>query len=300
MTRLVPALCVAAALAVGGTTWVLLSARAHEHLAVPTTPGAAPQVNAGPATALVAARRSCKPEALDPVIAELTRAAEAAAADAAAPWHLLADAHLERALARSHRRGLRVGEPTWSELPVTIADDVRLGLEAAAKAKQRGDETADLLRIEAALLSQRITGVTSALQWNGRIHAALQRAGELGKDDPRVHVAIGLRQLLAPKWFGHDAEKALEHFEFAARSLADDERPSVFAAMACHLQKKRQQAIDWLERAVATNPANLFARVVLKRLRAGEDEPFGRELGDAEIAAAAAGEPAAATTAGGK
>lgn len=285
MSRLVPALCVAATFAIAGTTWVLLAARAHEHLAVPTTAGTPAKANAGPATALVAARRSCKPEALDPVIAELTRTAEAATADAAAPWHQLADAHLERALARSHRRGMRVGEPTWSELPAAIVDDVRLGLDAVTKARQHGDDTADLLRIEAALLSQRITGVTSALQWNGRIHAALQRAGELGKDDPRVHVAIGLRQLLAPTWFGHDAEKALEHFEFAAKALADDERPSVFAAMACSLQRKRQQAIDWLERAVATNPSNVFARVVLQRLRAGEDEPFGRDLTEVEVAA---------------
>lgn len=285
MTRLVPALCVAAALAVGGTTWVLLGARAHEELAVPATPGTPAKASEGPAAVLIAARRSCNPATLDPVIVELTKAAQAAAPDAAAPWHLLADAHLERALARSHRRGLRVGEPTWSELPTAIAEDVRLGLDAVAKAQQRGDDSADLLRIEAALLSQRITGVTSALQWNGRIHTALQRAGERGQDDARVHVAIGLRQLLAPKWFGHDAAKALAHFEFAAKVLPDDERPSVFAAMACHLQKKRAQAIDWLERAVAANPANLFARVVLRRLRAGEDDPFGRDLTDVEVAA---------------
>lgn len=285
MTRLVPALCVAATFAIAGTTWVLLGARAHEELAVPATPTTLAPVDASPRAAVVAARRTCTTAALDAVVTDLTRAAAAAAATDAAAWHLLADAHLERALARSHRRGLRVGEPTWSELPAAIAEDVRLGLDAVAKAQQRGDDSADLLRIEAALLSQRITGITSALQWNGRIHAALQRAGELAKDDARVHVAIGLRRLLAPRGFGHDAEQALGHFEFAAKVLHDDERPSVFAAMACHLQKKRAQAIEWLERAVASNPANLFARVVLRRLRAGEDDPFGRDLSDAEVAA---------------
>jgi len=285
MTRLVPALCVAATFALAGTTWILLGARAHEELAVPTVPTPSAATGAGPRAAVIAARRTCTTEALDAVVAELTRAAAAAKADDAAAWHLLADAHLERALARSHRRGLRVGEPTWSELPAAIADDVRLGLDAVAKAQLRGDDSADLLRIEAALLSQRITGIASALQWNGRIHAALQRAGERGQDDARVHVAIGLRQLLAPKFFGHDAEKALAHFEFAAKVLHDDERPSVFAAMACYLQKKRAQAIEWLERAVAANPANVFARVVLRRLRAGEDDPFGRDLTDVEVAA---------------
>ena len=41
--------------------------------------------------------------------------------------------------------------------------------------------------------------------------------------------------------------------------------PAVFAAMASYLQQKRQQAIGWMEQAVAKNPQNRFARVVLQR-----------------------------------
>jgi hypothetical protein len=74
---------------------------------------------------------------------------------------------------------------------------------------------------------------------------------------------------------GHDPERALEHFELAARALADDERPAVFAAMASYLQRKRLQAVAWLEQAVARNPKNSFARVVLQRVRRDEGDPFG-------------------------
>jgi tetratricopeptide (TPR) repeat protein len=109
----------------------------------------------------------------------------------------------------------------------------------------------------------------------------MQRA----QDDPQLHVVMGLRLLMAPSLLGHDPERALEHFDFAARALADDERPAVFAAMASYLQRKRQQAVAWLEQAVARNPKNSFARVVLQRVRRDEGDPFGRDVSVAEAAA---------------
>jgi tetratricopeptide (TPR) repeat protein len=135
-------------------------------------------------------------------------------------------------------------------------------------------------------MGQHITGIGSALQWNARIEAALTAAGERLRDDPQLHTMLGLRKLLAPKLLGHDPQRALEHFEFAARALADDERPAVFAAMASYLQRKRLQAVTWLEQAVARNPQNVFARVVLQRVRRDEPEPFGRDVSEAEAAAA--------------
>ena len=55
--------------------------------------------------------------------------------------------------------------------------------------------------------------------------------------------------------------------------------------MASHLQKKREVAIKWLEQAMQRNPNNKYARVVLKRLRDGEDDPFGRDVSEAEAQA---------------
>lgn len=285
MTRVVPILCLGCVLAIGATAWSRLAAGDVADVVVPAAPPTAPPRTAPPPSPLEAARRTCSVAAVDAVVDELHRRCATDARDADA-WHRLADAILERVQVRSHRRGITVGAPVWTELPREIAADVDAGLLAVAKARALGCEDGDLHRIEAGLMSQRITGLGTALQWNARIQEALARAAERRRDDPRLHVALGLRKLLAPKLLGHDPEAALRHFEFAAAALVDDERPAVFAAMASHLQKKRRQAVGWLERAVERNPANVFARVVLRRLVRDEDDPFGRHVTDEEAAAA--------------
>lgn len=286
MSRLVPILCVTCAAAIGGTAWVMLRAGATERIAVPKTPPAAPAgAPQGLAAALLQARRTCDLAAVDTVVAD-AHAACVQQPDDRSHWHLLAEAHLERALLRSHERGMVVGAPVFAQQPKELVDDLDAGIAAAKRAHELGDDTSDLFRIEAGLMSQHITGLLTAMKWNERIQDSLRRAGEIAPDNPHLHVALGLRKLLAPKWLGHDPDDALEHFEFAAKALADDERPAVFAAMASYLQQKRVQAIGWLEQAVARNPHNRFARVVLARLRAGENDAFGRDLTAAEIAAA--------------
>ena len=286
MSRVIPTLCLAAALALGGTGWWMLRASAHEHVDVPDAPPPATPAAAGTlAAALHEARRSCDPARLDTALAAI-EAACGREPENAGHWHLLAKARLERALLRTHDKAMVVGAPVFPELPPEHAADLDAGLAAVRRARELGDETGDLHRIEAGLMAQHIVGLGSALHWNGKIQDALRASGQRAPDNPHLHVALGLRTLLAPKWLGHDAADALEHFTFAAKALADDERPAVFAAMACSLLRKRQQAIGWLEQAVATNPHNRFARVVLARLRAGEPEPFGRDVTAAEVAAA--------------
>jgi len=283
MSRALPLLTAACALVAGGTTWVMLRAGSTTDIAVPTA-APAPAPAAGLAATLKTARRSCDLAALDTVVAD-AQAACRATPDEAGAWHLLAEAHLERSLLRSHDRGMVVGAPVFPTPPPALVADLDAGLAATRRARELGDDTSDLFRIEAGLMSQHITGLATALQWNGRIQEALQKAGERARDNPHLHVALGLRKLLAPKLLGHDPAAALAHFEFAAKALGDDERPAVFAAMASALQQKRLQAIGWLEQAVARNPQNRFARVVLRRVQAGETDAFARDVTAAEAAA---------------
>lgn len=291
MSRLVPILCTACAVAVGLTAWSQLSAN-DTTVEIPTTTEPAtkaPDSNTStdPREPLRKARMQCSVAALDKVVDQLKQTAESKPKDSLT-FRLLAEAHLERAQQRTHLLGMAVGKPTFSELPKDFAADLDAGLAAAKKAHELGDDTGELHRIEAGLMGQHITGLGSALKWNGKIGDALEEAGKRTNDDPALHVAHGLRKLLAPRFFGHDPVKALEHFEFAAKAKGDsDERPAVFAAMATYLQKKRQLAIEWLERAVKTNPNNKFARVVLVRLRRGEEDPFGRDVTEAEVTATA-------------
>jgi tetratricopeptide (TPR) repeat protein len=286
MTRIVPILCVVLALAIGVTAWSRLSTGTT--IATPPAGGGAGNWT-GPAAgdlaaALRDARRQCDLTPLDAVVARLEQAV-LATPDDRDTWHLLAQACLERAQQRTHLRGMSVGEPVFATLPTELQRDLEQGLGASEKARELGDDSGDLFRIEAGLMSQQITGLATALQWNGKIGQALEQAAERARDNPYLHLALGARKLFAPRWLGHDPDGALEHFEFAAQAV-DDERPAVFAAMASYLQQKRQQAIAWLEQAVARNPNNKFARVVLQRLRRGEDDPFGRDVTEAEIAAA--------------
>ncbi|MCB9878849.1 MAG: hypothetical protein H6835_14740 [Planctomycetes bacterium] len=282
MSRAIPILSAACVVGIGITGWLRL-APGEATAQVPET-ATPPEARQPAETALHAARRHCSVEALDAVVADLVQRTRTAPQDAEA-WHVLAEAHLERAQQRSHLRGIVVGEPVFTELPEAMSDDLDAGLAAAAEARRLGDDSGTIYRIEAGLMSQRITGLSTALQWNGKITEALRKAGEKAGEDPSLHTALGLRKMLAPSWFGHDPAAALEHFTFAAEA-GDDERPAVFAAMATYLQHKRQQAIEWLQRAVTKNPDNKFARVVLRRLRRGEEDPFGRDVTASELAAA--------------
>ncbi len=292
MSRLIPLLSVACVIGIGATAYSRLRAAPVTAPAPTTTstpPAPAPAAT-GIAAELHAARRTCTVAAFAAIVQRL-QAAVAAQPDDRESWHLLAQAMLERVQNAANLRGIAVGSPVYDDLPKPVADDLAAGLAAVARARELGDDSGDLYRIEAGLLGNQITGLASALQWNGKIQQALKAAGERGQDDPRLHVALGLQRLLAPRLLGNDPQAALEHFEFAAKALTDDERPTVFAAMASYLQQKRLQAIAWLEQAVARNPNNVFARVVLERVRRDEDDPFGRDVTAAEAgSAAAAGE----------
>jgi tetratricopeptide (TPR) repeat protein len=247
--------------------------------------------------ALHTARRSCRVEALDQFLSEQRRLVQQSPTDAGAV-HVLAEALLERVLLRNLRRGMAVGEALYAELPPATASDLDEGLRLIRRARQLGDESSENYRLEASMLGNQITGLGAALQLTAPIQAALAKASELDRNNPHLHVTIGLRQLLAPRFLGQDPGGALEHLEFAARSLPDDERPGVFAAMAAHLLRQREKALMWLDSAVQKNPENVFARVVLQRLRRGEDAPFARDVTATEVSTAASATGSSATAAG--
>ncbi len=293
MSRLLPVSILCCTIAIGATAYAMLGEGPADRIQVPSqakpmassaanpVAGATTGASTGPAAELQQARRSGSKPALDAIV-EVFQTAVTAAPNDRNSWHLLAEALLERVLQRSHLCGIVIGTPRYENLPAEVAEDLDAGTAAIARARELGDDSGDLFRLEAAVMSHRITGLATALQWNGRIQQALAKAGERAKDDPRLHVALGLRKLLVPKFLGQDASKALEHFEFAAGQMLDDERPAVFAAMANLLQEKRQQAIAWLTQAVQQNPQNTFAKVVLARVQRGEPDPFGRDVTAAE------------------
>jgi tetratricopeptide (TPR) repeat protein len=255
----------------------LLGGGSADRIAVPPVQPPAKAVGEPRRQALLDARHTCAPAELDKFIAEQQALVQKEPANATQA-RILAEALLERVQLRNMRRGMEPGAPLYDEVPAVVEADLQSGLELVNKARALGEQCADLFRIEASLLSNKITGIGSAMQWNGRIQKALGEAAKLDESLPSLHVALGLRKLLAPPLLGQDTEAALKHFEFAAEQLPADERPRVFAGMAAFLLKKREQAIAWLQRAVTANPNNVFACAVLKRLVAGEADPFARDV----------------------
>ena len=180
---------------------------------------------------LKAARRRGSMKALDAVIINARECINAAPDDGGI-WRVLAEAHLERAQQRIHLRGLNVGQPFFTKLPAEFEGDLDAGLAAVAQAQLHGDDSSSIFTTKALLTSHRITSVMTALRYNGAIDRALAAAERRDGDAVELQIALGLRKLLSPELFGHDADGALAHFQRAATD-GDDERASIYA---CHKQ----------------------------------------------------------------
>lgn len=90
--------------------------------------------------------------------------------------------------------------------------------------------------------------------------------------DPHLQVALGL---LAPKLLGQDIDKALEHFEFAAKALQDDGAPPCSRRWrtSCSRSASRRSPGS---KAASAPEQRLRARGA-RALQARRENPFGRE-----------------------
>ncbi len=227
--------------------------------------------------ALAIARKTCQLADLDVFVDEqraLTERNPASADD----WRVLAEAYLERALARGSKKGMQVGQPVYSKLPERVRQDLDLGEAALRRAREAGDASSDSYRIEAALKTMRITGIAAAIRFDGAVRTALDTATQLDNTNPHALVGSACRKLFKPVWLGGDPAAARVELIAAAEALPHDERPLMFASMAAWLEEEHEAATQLMERASKRNPTNPYVAAVLKRLRAGEDEPFARDV----------------------
>ncbi len=210
------------------------------------------------------------------VAAQRTRCAERGRAE---DWRVLGEALLERCLLRDRDKGMAVGRPTHTELPEPNRKDIDAGLEAIDKAVALGDTDPDAERIRSALLSLTATGWMQILSLRPRIEAALRAAEQRDPNHPRVVIARACEKLFAPNRFlGQDIAAAERMLLRAAEALKLDERPYVLAAMGAHLLGRTEDAKSHLRKALERNPSNRYAREVLRRIEAREDDPFGRDV----------------------
>lgn len=226
-------------------------------------------------TRLAEARRAGTVEALSAFIAAQRTLIEERPNDATL-WRVLAEAYLERSQQRVSHKGMSVSRPMYDEVPPAVRQDLDLGDAALAKARELGDATSESYRIEAALISGRITGLVTVMRLRSSITHAISTALELDPTNPRALVSAACQKLFNP--FSSEVDQARADFLRAAKALPLDERPLVFASLAAFLSDDLEGAIEHCREAAERTPGSAYANEVLRRLEAGEDDPFGRDL----------------------
>lgn len=221
-------------------------------------------------------RCSMDPPRLERFIAEQTERAESGRDPG--EWRVLGEAHLERVLLASSSFGMAVAKPTFATIPDTVSRHLDAGERAVAQARLLGDTHSEVARIEAGLKANRMTGMVAAMRIGREVERLIEEAANRDSGNPHVAVMRGCRLLFTPKWLGGDPQRALPLFEAAASRLPHDERPLVFAAFAAHLLGDTPRALALLRDATRRTPANRYAREVLRRLEAGEDRVFERDV----------------------
>lgn len=256
-----------------------------DDILVPTEAAQTPKAErSGRTQQLHVARHSCEAPQIEAFLKEQRQLLTQSPPDPE-DQRVCAEALLERVILRNLLRGMGVGRPIYDKVPADSAADLEEGLELVIAAREAGDTSSENYRVAAALMSNQIVDWKSALKWNGKIQEAFKSAAEVDPNNPALQMALGMRKLLAPRMFGHDARGSLEHFDYAAKGMPRDERPMLFAAMANIILDEPDQALTRLEQAVEINPNNLFARAVLRRVRREEADPFGRDVTNDEIEA---------------
>jgi tetratricopeptide (TPR) repeat protein len=232
-----------------------------------------------PGAELAELRRQADGPGLDAFVAACTQRAAARPEDPEV-WRMLAEAHLERLLWRDRNRGMSRGEPTHASLPDAHRADLDAGLAAADRAIALDDPSGDAWRIRGALLSLSVTGLGSLMKVRGDVQKAYAEAARRQPGNPRLAYLRAAEKLFTPGWLGGDPAAAASRLEEVAAALPTDERPLVALAYARHLQGERAACLDALDEALERAPANRYAAEVARRIRAGETEPFARDVED--------------------
>lgn len=138
----------------------------------------------------------------------------------------------------------------WLDLAVTD------GERAAQLAPNAADAHAQLAAID----SQEISGMTSAMRYGPRVNAELARALQLDPNNTLAYSVMGRRCLYAPAMFGGDTDKAIQDFQRAVRSDPRSDENYVWLAMAYWKKGNKAQAHQAMDEALRLNSRSRFAQ----------------------------------------
>ena len=132
----------------------------------------------------------------------------------------------------------------------------------AARAVELSPNIADAHALVAAIDSQEISGMTSAMRYGPRVSAELARALALDPNNALAYSVMGRRCLYAPAMFGGDTEKAIQDFQRAVQSEPQSDENYVWLAMAYWKKGDKVRAHQAMDQALRLNGRSRFAQQV--------------------------------------
>jgi tetratricopeptide (TPR) repeat protein len=126
------------------------------------------------------------------------------------------------------------------------------------------------------LMRSPLTSIPLAMISTSPVITEYQRALELDPGNGPAELGLGIYYQLVPRLIGGDARRARGCFRKAAELMPDDPEPLVWLAISFRGEGRLQDARHSLDRALALDPGNQFARAEDARLKAAEQAQGGR------------------------
>ncbi|HUT56001.1 MAG TPA: TRAP transporter TatT component family protein [bacterium] len=169
-----------------------------------------------------------------------------------------------------------------------VKDDSSAANQALAQAEASGKEA--ILRrpndpavhvlmgkvLQVKLMRFPISSITVAMISTSPVITEYQRALELDPNNGPAELGLGIYYQFIPRLIGGDGHRARGHFRRAAELMPADPEPLVWTAISCRQEGRLGEAREALDRALALDPDDKFARAEDLRLRAAEKAQGGR------------------------
>lgn len=165
-----------------------------------------------------------------------------------------------------------LAESYLSEVALQVKDKAKAkdaaeaGIQAAQKAVAIDGRNSEYHRILGTLCGQVIPANTwSALKWGRCANDEVNKAVELDPKSPRAYVARGVGNYYLPSAMGGGIDKAIADFTKATQLDSRNAEAYLWLGIALRKSGRNADAHKALEKAVALNPARVWAKQQLAK-----------------------------------
>lgn len=120
------------------------------------------------------------------------------------------------------------------------------------------------------LVNNPLPGLTRALVDESPVVQEFTRALELDPHNGEAEMGLGIYYLFIPRVLGGDGHRARNHFHQASKLMPRNPEPLVWISISYREEGRLDEAREYIDKALAMDPSNSFARKEEARLRAEE------------------------------